>query len=102
VPQEARLGCRLQEPSGGFAGTLAQRRLTKRSRERRARELRGLFRVRKVAFSPGYLPYLRRVSGRENTVEVCHGQASLSHLSGRFRRSQPHVRPASISRQRVS
>ena len=33
VPQEARLRCRLQEPSGGFAGTLAQRRLTKRSRE---------------------------------------------------------------------
>jgi hypothetical protein len=33
VPQEARLRCRLQEPSGRFAGTLAQRRLTKRSRE---------------------------------------------------------------------
>jgi hypothetical protein len=33
VPQEAHLRCRLQEPRGGLAGTLAQRRLTKRSRE---------------------------------------------------------------------
>src|SRR5215212_6541768 len=41
VPQEARLRRRLQEPSGGFAGALAQRRLTKRSRERRQSEVRG-------------------------------------------------------------
>ena len=33
MPQEARLRRRLQEPTGGFASTLAQRRLTKRSRE---------------------------------------------------------------------
>ena len=40
VPQEAHLRCRLQEPSGGFAGILAQRRLTKRSRELRQCEVR--------------------------------------------------------------
>jgi hypothetical protein len=39
VPQEAHLRCRLQEPSGGFAGTLARRRLTKRSLERRKAEV---------------------------------------------------------------
>jgi hypothetical protein len=34
VPQEAHLRCCLQELRGGFAGAVAQRRLTKRSRER--------------------------------------------------------------------
>src|SRR5215204_4933875 len=33
VPQEVRLGCRLQEPPGGLAGAFEQCRLTKRSRE---------------------------------------------------------------------
>jgi hypothetical protein len=33
VPQEARLGRRLQDPCGGFAEVFEQRRLTKRSRE---------------------------------------------------------------------
>jgi hypothetical protein len=33
VPQEARLRRGLQEPHGGFAGTVTRRRLTKRSRE---------------------------------------------------------------------
>jgi hypothetical protein len=42
VPQEAHLRRRLQEPRGGLAGTFAQRRLTKRSRERRQGELRRL------------------------------------------------------------
>ena len=37
VPQEARLRRRLQEPRGGLAGAVAQRRLTKRSRELRHR-----------------------------------------------------------------
>jgi hypothetical protein len=39
LKKEAHLGCRLQEPHGRFAGTLARRRLTKRSRERRQREV---------------------------------------------------------------
>src|SRR4051794_40409725 len=34
MPQEAHLRCRLQEPRDRFAGTIAQRRLTKRSREK--------------------------------------------------------------------
>jgi hypothetical protein len=34
MPQEARLRRRLQEAHGGFAGGIAGRRLTKRSRER--------------------------------------------------------------------
>ena len=33
MPQEAHLRCGLQEPHDRFAGTIAQRRLTKRSRE---------------------------------------------------------------------
>jgi hypothetical protein len=33
MPQEAHLRCRLQKPHDRFAGTIAQRRLTKRSRE---------------------------------------------------------------------
>jgi hypothetical protein len=33
VPQEAHLSCRLQEPEGEFACALAERWLTKRSRE---------------------------------------------------------------------
>ncbi len=40
MPQEARLRCRLQEPPGGLAGASAKRRLTKRSRELRTREVR--------------------------------------------------------------
>jgi hypothetical protein len=40
VPQEGRLRRRLQEPDGRFAGTLARRRLTKRSRELRKAEVR--------------------------------------------------------------
>ena len=42
MPQEAHLRRRLQEPRGGLAGTFAQRRLTKRSREGRQGELRRL------------------------------------------------------------
>jgi hypothetical protein len=40
MPQEAHLRCRLQEPRDRFAGTIAQRRLTKRSRELRKAEVR--------------------------------------------------------------
>src|SRR5215207_5420147 len=43
VPQEAHLGCRLQEPHGRFAGTLARRRLTKRSRESDVGEVRRIY-----------------------------------------------------------
>ena len=46
MSQEARLGCRLQEPNGGFAGTLAQRSLTKRSLELRQREVRRIHLLR--------------------------------------------------------
>ena len=39
MPQEAHLRCRLQKPNGRFAGALAQRSLTKRSREFRKAEV---------------------------------------------------------------
>ena len=41
--KEARLRCRLQVPSGGFAGTLKRRRLTKRSRESPKGEVRRIY-----------------------------------------------------------
>ena len=63
MPQEAHLGCRLQQPHGRFAGTLARRRLTKRSRETPKGEVRRIFiprtRVNKVnpqAFSATLFP----------------------------------------------
>jgi hypothetical protein len=68
MPQEARLRCRLQEPRGGLASAFEQRRLKKRSRERRACEVRDLchlrmryFRVRRIAANP--LPSCDTVRG---------------------------------------
>jgi hypothetical protein len=66
VPQEARLGCRLQEPPGGLAGAFAKRRLTKRSREHL------LYEVRCIGAYPGRLVMAEALDGGERGTGGAH------------------------------
>jgi hypothetical protein len=67
MSQEAHLRCRLQEPSDRFAGTIAQRRLTKRSRETRLGEVPvGV----KVRIGPVQKAQGRRRCGRTRVVII--------------------------------
>src|SRR5215212_4265485 len=67
VPQEARLRRCLQEPRGGFAGTLVQRRLTKRSREPRLYEVRCIEQEEGSRLLRTPVPMLERTVGLEPT-----------------------------------